>query len=96
MPVAEQLRRNNWQWFGSERGTKAALVLMTLVQSCREHGINPLLYLRDVLREIATFPAANVAELTPTGWRKRQQADLEARRSRDLIENVVRDLTFSV
>ncbi|MCO6439334.1 MAG: hypothetical protein J5J06_19770, partial [Phycisphaerae bacterium] len=31
----------NWQFFGSEEGAKAAVIMMSLVQSCREHGINP-------------------------------------------------------
>lgn len=86
--------RNNWQWFGSKRGTKTALVLMTLVQSCREHGINPLLYLADVLREVSTTPASRIRDLTPTGWRGRQHQIVEAQRSKVAIANVVRDLVF--
>ncbi len=86
--------RNNWQWFGSARGTKAAMILMTLVQSCREHGINPLLYVSDALSEISSIPASRVRDLTPTGWRRRQREAIEAKRSRIAIENVVRELTF--
>ncbi len=86
--------RNNWQWFGSPRGTKAAVILMTLVQSCREHGINPLFYLADALREISTIPASQVSTLTPTGWRRRLSDAAEAKRSRIAIESVVRELTF--
>lgn len=86
--------RNNWQWFGSARGTKAAVILMTLVQSCREHGINPLFYLADALREISSIPASEVATLTPTGWRRRLRQAAEAKRSQIAIESVVRDLTF--
>lgn len=86
--------RNNWQWFGSESGTETALVLMTLVQSCREHGINPLLYLADVLREVSTTPASRIRDLTPTAWRRRQRQIIEAQRSKAAIANVVRDLVF--
>ena len=54
-------------FFGSEEGAKAAVVMMSLVQSCREHRINPLLYLRDVLNLITTTPHSRVGELTPRG-----------------------------
>lgn len=62
------LGRKNWLFFGSEEGTEASLILMSLVQSCREHGISPLLYLRDVLHAVSVTPASRVAELTPLGW----------------------------
>jgi hypothetical protein len=42
-----QEERKNWQFFGSEEGADAAAVLMSLGRSSREHGVNPLLYLRD-------------------------------------------------
>ncbi len=64
------------------------------VQSCREHGINPLFYLADALREISSIPASEVATLTPTGWRRRLRQAAEAKRSQIAIESVVRDLTF--
>lgn len=86
--------RNNWQWFGSEAGTKAAVILITLVQSCREHGVNPLFYLASVLRDVSTTPAARIYDLTPTGWARRQQEVVVTQTSRIAIANVVRDLTF--
>jgi transposase len=61
--------RRNWLWFGSEDGARRSAVLMSLVQSCKELGINPLLYLREVLRAVATTPASEVRRLTPRGWK---------------------------
>jgi hypothetical protein len=66
--------RKNWLFFGDEEGARLGPVLMSLVQSCKELGINPLLYLTDVLKAISTTPADRVAELTPRGWQIRQQA----------------------
>ncbi|MCB9889582.1 MAG: transposase [Planctomycetes bacterium] len=66
---ATVIGRKNWQFFGSEEGAKAAAVMMSLAQSCREHGINPLLYLRDVLHRISTTPQSRIRELTPRGWK---------------------------
>lgn len=86
--------RNNWQWFGSPAGARTAIVMMTLVQSCREHRLNPLLYLRDVLREVSTTPASRIRDLTPTGWKRRYDRRRQEQCTRDAIESVVRDLTF--
>lgn len=66
--------RKNWLFFGDEEGARLGPILMSLVQSCKELAINPLLYLTDVLKAISTTPADRVAELTPRGWQRRQQA----------------------
>jgi transposase len=85
--------RTNWQWFGSEEGARAGCVLMSLVQSCKELGINPLLYLRDVLQAVATTPASRVRDLTPTGWNRRQ-ANAQVAQAQKAITAVVRELIF--
>ena len=90
--------RKNWIFFGSEEGTDASLLLLSLVQSCREHGINPLFYLRDVLRGISQTPASRVGELTPLGWKRQQEeAPRPPRPSRtdDVVDRVVRELFSS-
>jgi len=61
--------RRNWLWFGNEDGARRSAVLMSLVQSCKELGISPLLYLRGVLRAVAITPAREVNRLTPRGWK---------------------------
>ncbi|MFQ5472348.1 MAG: transposase, partial [Dehalococcoidia bacterium] len=55
--------RKNWLWLGFEEGARAGVVLLSLVQSCKELGINPLLYLRDVLPAISSTPASRVGDL---------------------------------
>jgi hypothetical protein len=85
--------RNNWQWFGSEEGAKAGCLLMSLVQSCKELGINPLLYLRDVLQAVGSSPASRIRDLTPKGW-KRRQLETKVAQAQKAITAVVRELTF--
>jgi transposase len=46
-PVA--LGRKNWLFAGSDEGGKTAATLMSLCASCKELGIDPFAYLRDVL-----------------------------------------------
>ena len=62
--------RKNWLFAGSAKGARRAAVLYTLVVSCKELGINPFDYLRDVIGKAASpdFPASRIDELTPTGW----------------------------
>ena len=66
-PVA--LGRNNWLFFGSERGGRAAANLMTLVATCKRAQVEPFAYLRDVFRRL---PAAKTPEqlraLLPDVW----------------------------
>jgi len=62
------LGRNNWLFFGNEDGTDASLLLLSLIQSCRELGVNPLVYLGDVMRRVRTTSSDELAALTPRGW----------------------------
>jgi len=59
--------RKNWIFFGNERGGQTAAVMYSLIATCKEHGVNPREYLRDVLLRIAK--ASDVRELTPYGWK---------------------------
>ena len=91
---APVIGRKNWYFFGSEEGAAAGVIMMSLVQSCREHGINPLLYLRDVLHLISATPQSRIGELTPRGWIA-MGAEIERRqRSKDAIADVVANLSF--
>ncbi|HSV99729.1 MAG TPA: transposase domain-containing protein [Sedimentisphaerales bacterium] len=38
---------------------------------CRLCGIDPFVYLRDVLERINTHPASRIDELTPPQWKER-------------------------
>jgi transposase len=61
--------RKNWLFAGSERGGHAAATIYSLIESCRRAGLDPFLYLRDVLVRVATHPAARVHELVPACWK---------------------------
>lgn len=60
--------RNNWVFFGSDQGGKTAAVLRSFVASCQRTGIDPFLWLRDVLARIAAHPVHRLAELLPHNW----------------------------
>ena len=54
-PVA--IGRKNWLFAGSDKGGQTAAVLMSLCTTCKDLGIDPQAYLRDVLDRISTHPA---------------------------------------
>jgi len=63
------LGRKNWLHLGSRRGGRAAAVLFSLVQSARRHGLDPFVYLRDLLARIPTHPHSSIHELFPDHWK---------------------------
>jgi len=66
--------RKNWLFAGSDEGGWRAAILFSLVATCKRHGIDPFVYLRDVLARIATHPARAVADLMPSNWKPREEA----------------------
>ena len=60
--------RANWTFFGSDEGGKTAAVLRTVVASCQRAGVDPFLWLKDVLSRVATHPITRITELLPHNW----------------------------
>jgi transposase len=60
--------RNNWVLFGSDEGGKTAAVLRSFVASCQRIGVDPVVWLKDILSRIADHPITRIAELLPHNW----------------------------
>lgn len=60
--------RKNWLFFGSVEAGEAAAIVLSLVQSCRNLGINPREYLEDLLRRFMSHSAQHLDELLPDQW----------------------------
>lgn len=65
-PVA--IGRKNWLFAGSDNGGKTTAALMSLCTSCKDLGVDPLAYLRDVLERVSTHPNSRIEELLPDRW----------------------------
>jgi hypothetical protein len=74
-PIA--VGRKNWLFVGHEEAGRKGAVLFSLVATCREIGIDPRSYLRDVLERIAT--CSDVTQLTPHGWKQHLRNQVQAR-----------------
>jgi hypothetical protein len=54
--------------------TCCSAILYTLVASCKDLGIEPWEYLRDVIDRVTTHPYKRIEELTPRGWLEGRRA----------------------
>ena len=60
--------RKNWLFAGSDAGGRRAAAMYSLIESAKLNGLNPQLYITDVLTRIADHPARQIAELLPWNW----------------------------
>jgi len=67
-PVA--LGRKNWLFAGAEAGAKWMAIIYSLTATCKLNEINPYEYFFDILPKVASYPAKQIADLTPINWKK--------------------------
>jgi len=83
--------RHNWTFLGNDEGGQVNAAFVSLLASCRLHGIEPWAYLRDLLCLLPSWPARRILELAPVNWQKTlQQQDAQQR----LAANVFRRVTL--
>jgi transposase len=63
------LGRKNYLFFGGDEPGENIAGLYSLVQSCELNGIDPRLYLADVLLRVKQHPHARIDELLPHLWK---------------------------
>ena len=60
--------KKNWLFFGAPRVGERSAIIYTLLESCKRYGINPQVYLHDVLMRLPSMMITEVAELAPANW----------------------------
>ncbi|HEY5278814.1 MAG TPA: IS66 family transposase [Pseudolabrys sp.] len=60
--------RKNYLFAGSDAGGRRAAAMYSLIETAKLNGLNPQLYITDVLARIADHPARHVADLLPWNW----------------------------
>jgi transposase len=60
----------NWLFCATDGGAEWNAVIVSLLASCRMHGIEPIAYLRDVLTLLPSWPKSRALELAPAYWRE--------------------------
>jgi transposase len=62
--------RKAWLFCWTELGARSVGMVQSLLASCRLQGVDPYVYLVDVLQRIDTHPAFDVHLLTPRLWKQ--------------------------
>lgn len=65
-PVA--IGRKNYLFAGSHEAAKRSAMLYSLMGTCKLHGVNPFVWLRNVLQRINNHPINKIADLLPHNW----------------------------
>ena len=65
-PVA--IGRKNYLFAGSHEAAERSAMLYSLMGTCKLHGINPSVYLKDVLQRISNHPINQITRLLPQNW----------------------------
>src|SRR5262244_3984209 len=60
----------NWLFCWTEVGARHVGIIYSLLASCRLQGVDPYVYLVDVLQRVDTHPALEVQLLTPRLWKQ--------------------------
>ncbi len=63
------LLRKDAMFVGNDASGENHAILLSLVASCKLHGVNPEQYLADVLLRVQTHPHSRVDELLPHHWK---------------------------
>ena len=71
--------RKNWMQFGNERGGETAAVFFSLIATCKERGVDPKVYLHDVMLRLAE--GGDPKQLTPREWQLRFAQEVAERRN---------------
>ena len=61
--------RRNWLFAWTEMGAERIGVIQSLLVTCRLQGVDPYIYLVDVLQRVSEHPASQVIDLTPRVWK---------------------------
>lgn len=70
--------RKNYLHLGSNAGGRTAAILYSLTASAKRHGLDPFVYLRDVVATIGSTPVSQLDQFLPDRWRDQQLEELAA------------------
>lgn len=58
-----------WLFFGSDQGGENHAIVLSILATCRRHGVEPWAYLTDVIQRLAENPEENLEDLLPYNWK---------------------------
>ena len=87
------LGRRNWLFVGNDEAAEVNAAFVSLLATCRLHGVEPWAYLRDLFCVLPSWPASRVLELAPVHWRQtREQPEAQQRMAANVFRSAVMSL----
>lgn len=65
------MARKSSLFFGNEEAARRLVILYSLVATCEKNGVNPEVYIRDVLMRLPSWSEHRIGELLPHRWKER-------------------------
>ena len=65
--------RKNYLFAGSDKGAQHAAIIYSLIETCKQNGVNAFDYLKDVLTRLPSHLNNKLDELLPYHWQPLQQ-----------------------
>jgi len=60
--------RKNWLFYGTDTHAEAAAAILSIIATCRLHGVDPFVYFDEILRVLPYWPHDRYLELAPQHW----------------------------
>jgi len=67
------LGKKNWLFFGDANAGERSAVIYSIIESCRRHGVEPYIYLRDVLTRLPSMTNRQIKDVVPKAWAAAQK-----------------------
>lgn len=67
--------KKNWLFCWTELGAEHVGIIQSLICTCKLQGVDPSMYLTDVLQRVGMHPAKDVVDLTPRVWKEKFASD---------------------
>jgi len=71
------LGRKNWLFIGTQEAGWRSAVIYTILQSCKNHDIDPYAYLKDVLERLPHMTNQQIGDITPRAWADEQRRSMK-------------------
>lgn len=65
------LGKKNWLFIGEADVGQRGAILYTVIESCRRRGLDPYIYLRQVLTRLPSMTNRQIPQVTPEAWSKK-------------------------
>ena len=76
--------KKNWLFIGDAEAGERGAIVFTVIEACRQRGIDPFEYLRDVFTRMPQMAAMDYATLAPGAWAAARQPAKPKKKDRTL------------